>query len=390
MTDLPSPFLPAEVDLRDFPFLPLDVVRLRDSELAASVSGEEFRAAVLLWCASWHQIPAGSLPDDDVQLSTLAGFGRVVKEWKRHRKGALHGWIKCSDGRLYHCVVAEKAREAWNEKLAQRWRTECARIRKHNERHQDKLSTPTLEEWLSQRQPQQVTRDNEEKSHGHEANSHTDKDEMSRGSPANVGSKGQGQGQGQGLIDNSQQCSPTISDPGGAVQAEYDLLEHRLREAAGLLSNPSPSLRIIGPISDLVEEGYDLDRHILPVLRAKAAAKKFGRSWGFYTEAIREARQKTGAVPFQPVPSGSASTDPRMIEGHPKELIFDLTCGFAMPLRNLASALKMLRERDFWAAPSPRPGQPGCRIPDEFLPEDLRQSNQNVSKNEQILSGSER
>jgi len=388
MVELPVPFLPAEVDLRDFPFLPLDVVRLRDSELAASVSGEEFRAAVLLWCASWHQIPAGSLPDDDVQLSTLAGFGRVVKEWKRHRKGALHGWIKCSDGRLYHCVVAEKAREAWNEKLAQRWRTECARIRKHNERHQDKLSTPTLEEWLSQRQPQQVTRDNEEKSHGHEANSHTDKDEMSRGSPANIGSKGQGQGQGQGLIDNSQQCSPTIPDPGGAVRAEYDLLEHRLREAAGLVGHPAPGLLVTGPISDLIEEGFDLDRHILPVLRAKAVSKKFGRSWGFYTEAIREARQKSGSVTTQPVPSGS---DPRLIEGHPQELIFDLGGGRTMPLRNLAKWIPIHRKRpDLWDAPSPPPGKPGCKIPDEFLPEDLRQSNQNVSKNEQILSGFER
>ena len=29
----PEPLVPADVDLRDFPFMPLDVLRLRDSEL---------------------------------------------------------------------------------------------------------------------------------------------------------------------------------------------------------------------------------------------------------------------------------------------------------------------------------------------------------------------
>ena len=36
------------IDLRDFAFLPLDVVRLRDSELVSTATGDEFRAAVHL------------------------------------------------------------------------------------------------------------------------------------------------------------------------------------------------------------------------------------------------------------------------------------------------------------------------------------------------------
>lgn len=112
-----DPIIPAECDLRDFPFMPLDVLRLRDSTLAIKASGEEFRAAVLLWCASWHQIPAGSLPDDDAELATFAGFGRVVKEFKKLRNGALRGWVKHSDGRLYHPVVTEKVLDAWAKKL---------------------------------------------------------------------------------------------------------------------------------------------------------------------------------------------------------------------------------------------------------------------------------
>ena len=127
MSSLPEPLVHADLDLRDFAFMPLDVVRLRDSELAAKVSGEDFRCAVLLWCASWHQIPAGSLPDDDTLLARLAGFGRAIKEWKQHREGSLWGWIKCNDGRLYHPTVTEKATEAWNAKQRQRNRTRAAR-----------------------------------------------------------------------------------------------------------------------------------------------------------------------------------------------------------------------------------------------------------------------
>ncbi len=132
--------------------MPLDVVRLRDSDLAAMESPEACWAAVLLWCASWHQIPAASLPNDDRVLANLAGFGRVVKEWQKVKEGALRGWFECSDGRLYHPVIAEKANEAFSRKLEQAWRTECARIKKHNQRHPDnEQTTPTLEEYLSAR-----------------------------------------------------------------------------------------------------------------------------------------------------------------------------------------------------------------------------------------------
>lgn len=120
--------------------MPLDVVRLRDSDISAIANGDEFRCAVLLWCASWHQVPAASIPDDDVILAQLAGFGRVVKEWKKVRDGALRGWIKCSDGRLYHPVVAEKAGEAWESRLAYRQRKEAERQRKADERAKKKAA----------------------------------------------------------------------------------------------------------------------------------------------------------------------------------------------------------------------------------------------------------
>ncbi|WP_322979148.1 DUF1376 domain-containing protein [Pseudomonas sp. C11] len=133
-TDLPAPLVPADVDLRGLPFMPLDVNRLRDSDLAIEASGDEFRAAVLLWCASWNQVPAGSLPNNDQAMAAYAGFGRDVKGWKKVAAGALRGFVECSDGRLYHPVVAEKAIDAWAQRVEHREKTANETERKRKER----------------------------------------------------------------------------------------------------------------------------------------------------------------------------------------------------------------------------------------------------------------
>jgi len=202
---LPAPMVPAEVDLRDFAFMPLDVLRLRDSDLASVEDAEVFRCAVLSWCVSWHQTPAGSLPDDDVLLARLLGFGRDIKGWRRVRAaGGMRGWVLCSDGRLYHPVVAEKARDAWVGKMAQRWRTECARIKKHNQRHKLEgdaaVQFPDFDVWMSQGCPQ-----------GQPLHVPGTKADGPKGQgpsvPRETASKGQGEGQGQGQgeeVDNPQ------------------------------------------------------------------------------------------------------------------------------------------------------------------------------------------
>lgn len=147
-SNLPSPLVDANVNLQEFQFLPLDVVRLRDSSLSIEASGDEFRAAVLLWCAAWHQVPAASLPAGDLALATYAGYGRGdVKSWLKVREGALRGFVKCSDGRLYHVVLAEKANEAWDGRLRHRHRKECDRIKKAAQRAEVKPVYPTFEEW---------------------------------------------------------------------------------------------------------------------------------------------------------------------------------------------------------------------------------------------------
>jgi hypothetical protein len=146
-----------------------------------------------LWYKSWHQMPAASLPDDEDELCYLAelGFDRVT--WDGARDLTMHGWIKCNDGRLYHPVVAEEAREAWARKLKKRHMTYCAGVRKHNERHpEDKLESPKYDVWEALGRPEKVT-----------DMSRVTLGPRSRAGHAKKPSKGQGQGQGQGHSNNN-------------------------------------------------------------------------------------------------------------------------------------------------------------------------------------------
>jgi CHAD domain-containing protein len=73
-----------------------------------------------LYLKSYQQVPAGSLPDNEIELARLAEFGRDIESWRHVAAIATRGWIKCSDGRLYHPVMCEKALAGWLKKLAQR------------------------------------------------------------------------------------------------------------------------------------------------------------------------------------------------------------------------------------------------------------------------------
>ena len=126
MSDLPAPPVPADCDLSGFNFMPLDCVRLVQSDLTAISTGDEFKAAGVLWCKSWANVPAGSLTDDDRVLSHAAAL--TMAKWKKVKAIAMHGWFKASDGLLYHPVVSQKAAEAWAHRQKQR-----DRARKGNE-----------------------------------------------------------------------------------------------------------------------------------------------------------------------------------------------------------------------------------------------------------------
>ena len=113
----PQPFVPPECDLRTFPYMPVFIDQMLTSDFFTQASGDEFRAGFVLYIKSFRELPAGSLPSDIKALTRLAELGQDVAKLKRIRSVALHGWIACADGRLHHRVVAEKALEAWIERL---------------------------------------------------------------------------------------------------------------------------------------------------------------------------------------------------------------------------------------------------------------------------------
>lgn len=247
MTELPPPMTPADCNLQDFKFMPLDVSRLRGSELASDETPEACWAAVLLWCASWHEIPAASIPDNRQWQAKACGYvarGKVAREWADVEAGALRNWIKCSDGRLYHPVVAEKAIDAWNSKLDQRWRSEMARIKKHNERHEMTLPRPSFEDWVSQGCPQgqrlPVAGDTTAPKSGQLQLVPGDNDSKEQG-------EGQGQKQGQG--DSSSVAGATGAKPPKAPKTPEELAKAELwRAAVSLLGGqgmPEPQARTL-------------------------------------------------------------------------------------------------------------------------------------------------
>jgi hypothetical protein len=145
----PDPLVPADVVLRDFAFFPLDITRLFNSRFHAIASDAEWRAGVTLWLKSYHQVPAGSLPSDDIELARLAEFGKNLKNFLKIKQVALHGWIECADGRLYHRTVAEKVNEAWTRKQQQRDGARKGNAKRWGTRHQSNenadISTPSVD-----------------------------------------------------------------------------------------------------------------------------------------------------------------------------------------------------------------------------------------------------
>lgn len=148
--ELPAPLTPSDCDLRDFPDMFISIQRLRNSKAWALAKRRPEVGFFMfnLWCGAWHQVPAGSIPDDDIELADIA-MASNDDQWKSVRDAALRGWIKCSDGRLYHPVVAEYVLDAWGRKGKFRDRMAAAReakARKKSASITDSITEPVSDQ----------------------------------------------------------------------------------------------------------------------------------------------------------------------------------------------------------------------------------------------------
>lgn len=264
ISELPSPLVPAEVDLRDFQYMELDVRMLRDSRFAAQVSADAFRAGVLLWCACWHQVPCGSLPDDDIELAALAGYGRVVREWRKVKAEALTKFVKCSDGRIYHEEVCEKARAAWNSRLRHHYDKARDRLRKLNkQREAEKLPVfqeMSFDSWNSARVLANSSAEKSEAFVAVSAGIPPPTPTISAGIPLEKPLRGRGNGEGEG---------------------EGDLKEKTEAIASGGKPPPKPQPEVIDPAETIFAVG-------VPLLLAAAVPDKNARTFlGFLRKQAR-------------------------------------------------------------------------------------------------------
>lgn len=356
MSELPAPLVPPEVDLRDFGFMPLDVARLRRSKawLIAKRNPEIGFYMMNLWASSWHETPAASMEDDDDVMADAAMC--APRRWAKIKADVLHGWVKCSDGRLYHKVVAEKAIEAWDAKQKQRARSKAgndARWGDRNnsqdepsgrdgagesqkgggsDRHGDAAAVPQgLPQGLLERHKSEAEIAGENakningasrKSNGasqtanHCATQNSQNPEQISNKNNTCGflkglqqgileeslndPKGQGEGEGQGERKKEPAASAAASCGAALSKNELDKIENELRQAAGLEKSPFPGLCDMSSIIGLIDQGADLQSEILPAVRAKPSQK--ARSWAWFVPQIQEFRANRLAAASAPMP----------------------------------------------------------------------------------------
>jgi len=114
-----APLVPADCDLRSYDWFPLKHKQLTRSGWWMRASDQAKALNMELWCAAYEEVPAGSLPDDDIALSDLVGFGRRdLTAWLAVKDEVMAPWTLCSDGRWYHPTLAEVACETWARKQA--------------------------------------------------------------------------------------------------------------------------------------------------------------------------------------------------------------------------------------------------------------------------------
>jgi hypothetical protein len=231
-TGLPDPLTPPEADMDGLNYMPLQINRLRNSKawLTCKRTPELGFYMVNLWMRAWQEKPAGSIEYDPDVLADAAGC--YPQRWDEVQDTVLRGWVLCSDGRLYHPVVAEVVMEAWAERLKARWHKECDRIRKENHaRKKDgkpEILPPLFEEFCSR-----PAKESHKRSAGNSTNS-AGKKENSAGNSQNSTGKRSGEerrGEERSGVERSKHEIHTGQTPGQETQQQPDLLTTKAPEA---------------------------------------------------------------------------------------------------------------------------------------------------------------
>jgi len=247
---------------------------------------------------------------------------------------ALRGFVECSDGRLYHRVLCEDVIKADLKRKAFRQRTANATEarRSRNEQRNDNR--------------------NDDRSDGRNEQRNVGKDD-------NVTSV-QGQGQGQvSKKEANQQVSTNPAEVGWRALPKEKVADFKteiIREFQKLGLQQTPDT---GRAEIWLAQGYD-PAICLAVIADGLPRKRDVKGLKYFDNAIAEAHQNRSAKP-------NGSADPSR-----KERRFYLGPDHPnVPERNMPGVYKMFVEKGYWPRESPKPGEPGCQMPDKYLPEHL-------------------
>jgi len=116
----------SDLDVQCLPYMPLQIERLRKSKawLRCKRNPEIAFYMVNLWMRAWHEIPAGSIEDDDDVLADAAMCS--PEKWEELKDDILKGWER-RDGRVWHSTVTEIATESAGKLRRNKTRTAAAR-----------------------------------------------------------------------------------------------------------------------------------------------------------------------------------------------------------------------------------------------------------------------
>lgn len=311
-----------DMDLRHLPYMPLKIDRLRRSKAWLRCKRRPDLAFYMLnlWMRAWHEVPAGTIEADDDILADAAMC--TPDQWQVMKDDLLHGWELIGD-RYVHSIVTEIATEAAEKLNRDRRRTKAARASKSHSAS-DGCNSPVTAPVAS-----------------HDTEIATE---------AVTGAKGRRREEEEKEEPASAASSAGAAREPAMPRADYGALEDKLRDAAGLSNDPSPGLMTLAPILGLLDGGASLEADILPVLRAKSAAGKRGRSWAFYVDAIREGMAvRSSAANVVPISSPASRETPADVWAL-------WVAGFK-------------RQRSWLHALGPKPDEAGCRAPPEILAE---------------------
>ncbi|MBX4952081.1 MULTISPECIES: DUF1376 domain-containing protein [Rhizobium] len=131
-----------ELDVQCLPYMPLQIERLRRSKawLRCKRNPEIAFYLMNLWMRAWHEIPAGSIEDDDDVLADAAMCSPA--KWEELKDDILKGWDR-RDGRVWHSTVIELATEAVGKLRTNKTRTAAAREARERQRQSSVTDTVT-------------------------------------------------------------------------------------------------------------------------------------------------------------------------------------------------------------------------------------------------------